>query len=123
MRIGSGPRLMIQRLGAPSRPVRHRWRTDSYEARLARDWERIRHMPRKTAGDAKPVTTYLRYVPLGRWCRQVDAHGRCFGPRLQREADLPETTRVRIVQRKEEDLRSRMSRMLKAAHRFALRTE
>ena len=122
MRIGNGPRLVVPRPGVR----RRRWGyygNPGYERSLAEQRERIRRMPHATRGDAKPVTTYLRNVPLGRWCRQVDGYGQCFGPRLQREADLPETTRVRIVRRQEETLHSQLSRILKRAHKLSMRED
>lgn len=77
----------------------------------------MRVMPRNPTGDRKLIATSLRRVQPGQWCRQVDAHGRSFGPRLQREADLPRETRVRIARRQEEDIHSLMSRMLTRAHK------
>jgi len=125
MRIGNGPRLAIPRPGSPGRRGwygRYIDRGEAYDEWRALRLRTLRVMRRRAvAGDKKPEITILRNVPLGRWCRQVDDHGRCFGPRLQREADLPETTRVRIVQRQEEDLHSQISRMLKRAHRLSTR--
>lgn len=126
MRIGNGPRLVVPRPGQPGRRGWYgQWRDRGQAYDLWREQERarLRLMARAPVGDLKRVTTYLRNVPLGRWCRKVDGHGQCFGPRLQREADLPETTRVRIVRRQEEDPHSQLSRMLKRAHKLAMRED
>ena len=119
--MGRRPRPKIRRPGFRPRYYWERVGNKGYQAWLEREKVRIALLPHETAGQSKRVTTELRYVPLGRWCRQVDGHGKCFGPRLQREADLPGTTRVRIVARQEEDLHSQLSRMMKRAHKAAMK--
>ena len=119
--MGRRPNLKVKRPADRQRYLLYGWNNEGYQAWLDREKARIALLPHETAGQSKRVTTELRYVPLGRWCRQVDGHGKCFGPRLQREAGLPGTTRVRIVQRQEEDLHSQLSRMMKRAHRAAMK--
>ena len=119
--MGRRPNLKVKRPVDRQRYRWYGWSNEGYQAWLDREKVRIGRLPHETAGQSKRVTTELRYVPLGRWCRQVDGHGKCFGPRLQREADLPGAARVRIVQRQEEDLHSQLSRMMKRAHKAAMK--
>lgn len=130
MRIANGPRLAIPRglrflsYGVNSGMNRW-WRNDrlddrAYHAQLADRRTRIRQMTSKTAGDRKQRRVIPFYVAQpGLHYRQVDGHGRCFGPRLTSSSALPSFARVRRVERQEEDLRSQLIRMLNRAHRLA----
>ncbi len=126
MRIGNGPRLVVPRPGHPGRRGWYgQWRDrgQAYDLHREQERDRLRRLPRWSISDCKPSVIYLREVPTGRHCRQVDGHGRSFGPRLTRDADLDERTRVRLVHRQEETLHSQLSRMLKRAHRLFIRSE
>lgn len=127
MRIGNGPRLVVPRPGQPGRRGWYgQWRDrgQAYDLHREQERARLRRMANRAAGDRKSRVVYLDNVGHHEYCRKVDEFGRSVGPRLTRDAvHLPGSTQVRRVARQEEDLHSRMSRMLKAAHRFALRTE
>ena len=123
MRIGNGPRLVVPRPGAR----RRRWGyygNPGYERSLAEQRERIRRMLHDTKGDAKRQTTSLSSLSPGEHYRCVDGHGRCAGPRLTATKETwlsRDSAQVRRVARQEEDLHSQLSRMLKRAHRLAIR--
>lgn len=130
MRIGNGPRLVVQR---PGTPRRRGWnghyldRGQAYDEWRELERRRLRLAPSKAAGDRKRDAWTLRGAILfpkdATYWRRIDDHGRSYGPRINASNDLPSGTRLRLALRQPEDLHSRMSRMLKAAHRFALRTE
>ena len=133
MRIGNGPRLVVSRPGTPARRDwfgRYINRGQAYDEWRERERARLRKIRRQVStGDRKRIAWSLdgalmiaRSLPPISW-RRVDAHGRSHGPRIMASEEMPPGTRLRVVVRQEEDLHSRMSRMLKAAHRFALRTE
>lgn len=123
MRIGNGPRLVVPR----SVPRRRRWGyygNPDYERHLAEQRERIRHMPHATEADAKRQTTSLSAIEPGEHYRLVDGHGRSTGKRLTATKETwfsRDRIPVRRVNRQEEDLHSQLSRMLKRAHRLAIR--
>ena len=128
MRIGNGPRLVIQRPGTSRyRGCGRRYfdRGRAYDEWRAMERARLRGAtpPAIACKPKRPVRPAQVYLKQGASFRSIDGHGRTYGPRLDATSDLPPFTRVRRVARQEEDLHSRMSRILKAAHRFALRTE
>lgn len=128
MRIGNGPRLVVPRPGTPGR---RRWYVDSrgrglaYDEHRARERERLRAMPTAPAGDRKKhgVLDIMWAERGGLSFRAVDAHGRSYGRRYTDTSDLPAGARVRRVDRQPETLHSLASRMLKRAHRLAMRED
>lgn len=125
MRIGNGPRLVVPR-GIKRRNTYH-WRMPDreYERALAERRSYIRTLPHNTTGDVKPQTICLSGLAAGEHYRRVNGHGRSTGPRLvaTHEDRLSRSVRVRRVERQEEDLHSQLSRMLKRAHRLAVRRD
>lgn len=118
--------LRIERPGTPSRGYYGYgyWApSDAYQRWRDADMERIARLPHDTEGDAKPMTRHVGDLRAGQSFRRVDGHGRTFGPRLTTPSDLPATTRVRVVQAQPEDLRSAASRLLKRAHKAAMRED
>jgi hypothetical protein len=90
-----------------------------------------------TSGDRAQISTWMSSIRRESF-RLVDVHGRSYGPRYtgaNERVDSPAQvqclahdaqgrphwfaagTRVRVVKRQQEDLRSHVSRMLRAAHR------
>lgn len=126
MRIGNGPRLVVPRPGNPGR--RHysslHWldRGQAYDEHRERERARLRAMPGPATWDRKGQVMRAYRVPHGEHFRLVDGHGRAYGPRYWSPvANVPFDARVRRVKRQEEDLHSQLSRMLKRAHRLAIR--
>lgn len=134
MRIGNGPRLVVSRptLG----PYRRGWGnwingTRGYYYDLYRRtlMDRLRKLPKQTAGDVKPQAVHLNSLKVGEHYRLLDDHGRARGKRLTL-TDLSDkwlasvcSPLVRRVNRQDEDYHSRVSRILKAAHRRMLRED
>lgn len=123
MRICNGPRLVVPRAGITRRRWGYYGKNPGYERFLAEQWERIRRIPHRTAGDAKSQAVWLSSLKPGEHYRMVDGHGRTTGPRLTACADdrmWGSHTLVRRVERQPEDYHSRLSRMLKRAHRISV---
>lgn len=127
MRIGNGPRLVVPRPGQPGRRGWYgQWRDRGQAYDLWREQERERiakQLPlwHERLGDTKRIAHQLGSLKAGERFRLVDSHGRSYGPRLTAPSDLPDTTRVRRVCPQPEDFRSQLSRMLKRAHKLAMR--
>lgn len=128
MRIGNGPRLAIPRPNITGRRGWYgRWmdRGQAYDEWRAMERERLREIGRRQYpfGDHKRISfSFEGALILSRtrgaaFWRRVDANGRTYGPRFQPSDDMRGITRVRYVERQEEDLRSLMSRMMARAHR------
>lgn len=100
------------------------WTNKRYEAWLERERARIARLPHETAGQAKRCSTPFFCLKMGVFYRLVDGHGKAYGKRYQRGVDdfeLGPVANARIVQRQEEDLHSQLSRMMKRAHRAAMK--
>ncbi len=125
--MGRQPRLKIER---PGRELRLRWSWErgndsGYQAWRDRDMERIsriRKLPPE--GDRASVVWRLHFIKPGVFFRLVNGHGKAYGRRYQRGVDdhgLDLCANVRVVKRQEEDLHSQLSRMMKRAHRAAMK--
>lgn len=115
--MGRRRRLFIER---PTRRRRYGWgrlTLEDYQDWRDRDTARIAALRTAPAGASKSITTWVRSIRPGEYFRKVDGHGRSIGPRLTLPSDLPHDTRVRRVQRQQEDLHSQLSRMMKRAHK------
>lgn len=123
--MGRRPRPKIRRPGFRPRYYWERVGNKGYQAWLEREKARIAQLPHITAGDCKERSVrYLDQVKHGQFFRLVDEHGRSLGKRYQRgfnDFRLAAVTRVRLVDRQEEDLHSQLSRMMKRAHRAAMK--
>lgn len=127
MRIGNGPRLVVPRAGITRRPWGWYGRKSpgqQYDEHRERERARLRRMTYETAGDVKTPAVWLSYLKPGEYFRLVDGHGRTYGPRHWNPvANVPHNARVRRVARQEEDLHSQISRILKRAHKLAMRED
>lgn len=102
-------------------------RGELYDEHRARERERLRFMRTAPAGDRKQQARQARQFkgflsgvfPVG--YRLVDGHGQTYGKRYTAAHDLPGNTRVRVVRIQPETLHSQLSRMLKRAHKLAVR--
>lgn len=127
MRICNGPQLCVPR---PGREQRYSYWSRSYfygaygyDEYLARERARIRALPSVSVADCKSPATVARRVKLGESFRLVDGHGRSYGKRFDALCNVPIRARVRLVDRQPEDYHSLVSRMLKRAHRAAVRED
>ena len=130
MRIGNGPRLVVPRPGTPGRRG-WGWRYldrgqayDEWRALQRRKWLVMHRLV--VAGDVKPQAVQLSSLKPGDHYRLVDAHGRTTGPRLTVGPDdrwWGSCTLVRRVNRQPEDYHSQLSRILKRAHKLAMRED
>lgn len=136
MRIGNGPRLVVPRPGNPGRRGwygHYRDRGQAYDEWREQRRTQLRAMSKlkAVAGDRKREAWTLHgalflaknYPKDTTYWRRVDDHGRSYGPRIIASNDLPAGTRLRLALRQPEDLHSQLSRMLKRAHKDAMRTE
>ena len=122
--MGWRPRLKIERPGPERHYYWERVNGQAYQGWLDREKERIASLPHDTAGQAKRTTNHLHFLKPGTFFRLVDGHGRACGKRYQRgvdDHDLDLCANVRVVARQEEDLHSQLSRMMKRAHRAAMK--
>lgn len=126
MRIFGGPQLVVPRAGL-RRHDRHYWHrshmTWLYDEHLSRERARIRALPSVSVADRKRPTVTLYRVTPGSSFRLVDHHGRSHGVRFTAPCGLPWDLTVRVVNRQREDYHSMVSRMLKRAHRVAVRED
>lgn len=124
--MGRRPRLKIER---PGRELRYyfsweRYNSKGYQSWLAREKARIADLPAAPAADAKSQANHLHFLKPGSFFRLVNGHGKAYGKRYQRGVDdhgLDLCANVRVVDRQEEDLHSQLSRMMKRAHRAAMK--
>lgn len=134
MRIGNGPRLVVPRPGQPGRRGWYgQWRDRGQAYDLWREQERarMRLTPHSTASDIKRDAWTLQgaiflakaYPKHSTYWRRVDDHGRSYGPRINEIEDLPRGTRLRLALRQPEDIHSQLSRILKRAHKLAMRED
>ena len=128
MRIFGGARLVVPRAGISNRyswarHITYGHGASSYDEYLARERARIRALPSVAVADCKQPTTVARRVELGESFRLVDGHGRSYGKRFDALCNVPIRARVRLVDRQPEDYHALVSRMLKRAHRAALRED
>lgn len=127
MRIGNGPRLVVPRPGLTGyRGYYGRWMTrgQAYDEYRRAVMDRLRKMPGPATWERKGRVTLACCVPYGTYFRLADGHGRAYGPRhWSPVANVPTDARVRRVNRQDEDYHSRVSRILKAAHRRMLRED
>lgn len=129
MRIGNGPRLAVPRPGAPVKTW-YGYRIGNprgYDEHRARERERLRKIRAATyddpykrraigAGVAERCFTPFLFV-----YRLLDAHGHPTGKRLTSSSHLKRSTKVKPVLACGETLHSQLSRMLKRAHKLAVR--
>lgn len=128
MRIGNGPRLVVPRPGQPGRRGWYgQWRDRGQAYDLWREQERarLRNMPHRAAGDVKHQVVSLNNLKPGEHYRLLDANGRATGPRLSATKDDHRRyfTRVRRAHPQPETLHSQLSRILKRAHKLAMRED
>lgn len=128
MRIGNGPKLVVPRPTMGGYRAGRGWwggtRGQAYDLYRRTLMDRLRKMPKRVAGDVKSPAVSISNLKAGEHYRRVDGHGRAYGTRLVAvKDDRLYTTRVRRVERQDEDYHSRVSRILKAAHRRMLRED
>lgn len=130
MRIGNGPRLVVPRPGTPSRRSWNggwRDRGQAYDEHRARERERLRKIKAATHDDAyqrhaiEAGVAERCFTPFLFVYRLLDAHGRSTGKRLTSVSHLKRSTKVKPVLACGETLHSQLSRMLKRAHKLAVR--
>ncbi|WP_019573420.1 hypothetical protein [Curvibacter lanceolatus] len=104
------------------------WDGKAYDEHRALARARLRHIVGTApAGDRKQPARQARQFkgflagvfPVG--YRLVDGHGRTYGKRYSSAFDIPDSARMRVVRRQPEDYHSQLSRMLKRAHKLAVR--
>lgn len=124
--MGRRPRLKIERPGWKLR-YHYSWEqynSKDYQSWLAREKVRIAALSATPAADVKSQANHLHFLKPGTFFRLVDGHGKAYGKRYQRGVDdgcLQPTDSVRVVSRQEEDPHSQLSRMMKRAHRAAMK--
>lgn len=122
--MGRRPNLKVKRPVDRQRYRWYGWSNEGYQAWLDREKARIALLPHETAGEAARISTPYFLLKMGVFYRLVDGHGKAYGKRYQRgvdDFDLGPVANVRIVARQEEDLHSQLSRMMKRAHKAALK--
>lgn len=128
MRICNGPKLVVPRAGIFKRSRWGYWKSyghgaHSYDEYLARERARIRALTSVSVAECKRPPTVVYRVKPGASFRLIDGHGRSYGIRFTAPCDLAAGNRVRLVNRQAEDYHALVSRMLKRAHRAALRED
>lgn len=125
MRIGNGPRLVVPRPGMPRRRGwygHYRDRGQAYDEWRELERQRLRKATGYVAGDRKSWVVHRSWIGVGNSYRLVDGHGRTHGPRfIFQQFNIHQ--RMRPVARQPETLHSQLSRMLKRAHKDAMRED
>lgn len=126
MRIGNGPRLAVPRPGAPVK-TRYGYRIGNprgYDEFREKERRRLRAMVTAPAGNWKRWVGVQSSIKPGDNYRLVDAHGKSYGPRFTSPGFVEHNNaNVRRVDRQPEDYHSQLSRMLKRAHKLAMRED
>jgi len=122
-----------RKIPRPTAPARRRvfWSSCqeyTYEAWLQERKEAIARRPHYPVGKRKSITVSLYALRPGDHFRFIDGHGKATGRRYCEtevpamiDAGMRDSTRVRLVQRQEEDLLSELTRMRNRAHRAAVK--